>query len=663
MELTPYRLYDTASRLYRVYTEWMSGDDAWWMQVSSLHLDVFHTDVDQSQIPAGATLLGTILSSDKTNISVLTGDRVAHPLLISLANIKMATRLKSSSNSFLLTALLPVPKFVHKNSRIRGVLENRLIHQCLDVVLEPLKRAAKLGIMLSDPWGHSRYCFTPIASYIVDMPEAAMLAGVGGKTSPVTMVMYKQFGDPFRHEPRTSLTTLGQLVTVASTVDPSDIELYLREALKFRLNGVHMPFWRDMPLSCPSRFFNPEVLHYLHKEFWDHDVQWCINALGAAEIDFRFSVLQPVTSFRHFREGISSLRQVTGRTHRDIQRTIIAVIAGSAPRDVVIAVRALMDFRYRVQAYQVTEVDIDRINSALQEFHAHKDSIITNGFRRGKGNKPIDNWFIPKIELMQSMAPSISRVGVAIQWSADITEHAHIDQIKDPARTSNNNNYDPQICRHLDRLEKCRNFDLALSLKNPELRLDSADTSDEPDDEIVTDPAVASRPVTDYFSRSLRLASSMALNSIPLPHRSFSAGRVAFNLAYDPNIRRISVDDAATQFGLVDLRAALADFLMHEKSDGINLVRAIGGGPRRAAENAALPFEYIQVWFKLRLQTRDVHTDAILPAQTLCASPPEGNWQYGRYDSVVVNTDSAKSWPTSGLQGALYISLCIRILT
>ena len=35
MEVTPYRLYDSAARLYRVYTEWMSGDDAWFMQVSS----------------------------------------------------------------------------------------------------------------------------------------------------------------------------------------------------------------------------------------------------------------------------------------------------------------------------------------------------------------------------------------------------------------------------------------------------------------------------------------------------------------------------------------------------------------------------------------------------------------------------------------------------
>ncbi|KAG2089232.1 uncharacterized protein F5147DRAFT_529159, partial [Suillus discolor] len=92
----------------------------------------------QSALPHGATLLGTILSLDKTCITSLSGDHVAHPLLISLANIHMDTRLKSSSNAFLLTALLPVVKFIHKNKRMRGVLQDRLIHHCLDIVLEPL---------------------------------------------------------------------------------------------------------------------------------------------------------------------------------------------------------------------------------------------------------------------------------------------------------------------------------------------------------------------------------------------------------------------------------------------------------------------------------------------------------------------------------------------
>ncbi|KAG1846143.1 hypothetical protein C8R48DRAFT_779637 [Suillus tomentosus] len=176
---------------------------------------LFHDRMDYSA-RTGAPLLGTILSSDKTTITSLTGDCVAHPLLISLANLHMNPRSKSSTNSFVLTALLPVVKFVHKNKRMRGVLQDRLIHQCLDVVLQPLKQAAAHGTMLSDPIGCSRYCFTALASYIVDTPEAMMLSTVRGKTSPMTMAMYKQFGDSFQHEPRTKSTTLAQLAVVCS---------------------------------------------------------------------------------------------------------------------------------------------------------------------------------------------------------------------------------------------------------------------------------------------------------------------------------------------------------------------------------------------------------------------------------------------------------------
>ncbi|KAG2079444.1 uncharacterized protein F5147DRAFT_549100, partial [Suillus discolor] len=75
-----------------------------------------------------------------------------------------------------------------------GVLEDCLIHQCLDIVLEPLKRAARVGVMMSDPVGNSWHCYTGLASYIADTPEAMMLCAVGGKTSPLTMAMFKQFG-------------------------------------------------------------------------------------------------------------------------------------------------------------------------------------------------------------------------------------------------------------------------------------------------------------------------------------------------------------------------------------------------------------------------------------------------------------------------------------
>ncbi|KAG2106248.1 uncharacterized protein F5147DRAFT_653992 [Suillus discolor] len=544
LDFMPRRVYTTAQHLCCVYSEWMTGDDTWNMQ---------------SALPEGATLLGTILSSDKTNISTMTGDRVAHPLLISLANINMSTQLKTSSNTFVLTALLPVPKFIHKNKCMQGVLEDRLIHECLDIVLRPLKQAACEGVMLSDPVGHSRYCFTPLVSYIVDTPEAMMLATVGGKTSPVTMAMFKQFGDPFRHEPHTESTTLAQLAVVQTRADPNDIEAFFRKAQKFSSNGVSKPFWQDWTL------------------------------VGDMEIDFRFSVLQPVTGFHHFDGGISKLKQ--------------------SPR--------------------IDEDDIKRISGALDEFHANKYAITAGGFRRGNKNKVIDNWYIPKLELMQSIVPSIRNTGVAMQWTADTTEHAHITEIKDPVRSSNNNNYDPQICRHLDRVDKCRRFDLAMSLVNglassglqdddigDDVDFDADDDDDLPTEFMATIKCPGhSHPITNYFAIA-KILQHKEVGTVPLPLHTFVIGRMAFHLTYSPSIRSISVNNAAIKFGLPDLRLAIADFLHREATHGQNHVHTIGGA-RRAGPTASLPFDKIQIW----------------------------------YNSVIVNNELGCLWPAHGLRG------------
>ena len=169
----------------------------------------------------------------------MTGNRVAHPLLISLADIIMDFQTKLSHRAFMLLAILPVPKFLHKNRRICGVLENCLTHECIDFVMEPLKIATEIRIMMLDPIGWRRYCFTPLAVAIVDTPEALMYAGISPRASPVTMATYKQFSDAFQHEPRMASTTLVQLMEIEVTVNPWDFSLYLPEAKRFSLNGVH----------------------------------------------------------------------------------------------------------------------------------------------------------------------------------------------------------------------------------------------------------------------------------------------------------------------------------------------------------------------------------------------------------------------------------------
>jgi len=574
-------------------------------------------------------------------------------------------RNKYSNNAFVLCALLPVAKFIHQTKRIQGVLNDRLVHRSLDIVLQPLKVAAAVGIMMSDPLGCRRFCFTPLAAYIADTPEAMLLACVAGKTSPLTMAMFRQFGDSFQHEPRTATITLAQLHSIA--VDPEDVSAYLKEALKHRLNGVDKPFWRDWPMADPAHFLTPEPLHHWHKQFWDHDAKWCIRILGDQECDFRFAVLPRVSGFRHFKEGISKLKQVTGREQRDVERYMVGVIAGAAPKDFVIAIRALMDFRYLSQAQVLDSTVCRMIRSSLDEFHLHKAAVLSAGARVGKKNTQIQNWHIPKLELLQSVEPSVRRMGVPIQWSADLTEHAHITEIKDPARSTNNQKYDPQICRFLDRREKCRHFELATSTCEAECNVSAqqdlpdgksgSDNDDEADNGHQDAVSGTSRSVTDYFALAGRLERGLVLGA-PHPHRTFTVLSTAFHLSRDPN-RQMLIDDAAREFDLPDLRPALADYVRRLES-GWESAQAIGGR-RTAHEASQLPFDSIQIWYKVRMQLRPYHDHQDLkPPQTLHASPASSDWPMGRFDAAFVNNNSGLRWPFSGLAGV--VLYCLHLL-
>ena len=602
----------------------------------------------------------------------MTGDRVAHPVLLSLANIRMDTRMKSSNHAFVLTALLPCPKFLAKDRAARSTLENRVIHLCLDVITHPLKLAARAGRMMADPLGYSHFCFTTLASYIVDTPEATMIACVAGKTSHLTMADYRGFGDPTRHEPRTASTTLAQLAALTTEYNPLDLSTYLPAAKARRLNGVHLPFWRDWYLesptqklqSEPSQFLTPEPLHHWHKQFWDHDVKWATHAVGVDEFDFRFMTMQPVTGFKHFKDGVSKLKQVTGRAHRDVERYLVCVIAGKAPPSVVIAIRALMDFHYLAQSRQLNDNQLMQIASSLELFHRHKQSILDAGARVGKGNKPINHFQIPKLELMHGVVPSVAASGVVMQWSADTTEHAHITEIKVPGRSGNNQSYNPQICRWLDRSEKHRNFALALQLQEkdasvPEPDVNDADETtsnaadDYEDDRSNTPHWNTTQP--DLFSRAAQLSMNVS-PSTPLPLRTFCTEATAFQLNFHPSLPNITVDKAAIKFRLPDLRPALADYI-HCSRDLQSPIFKIGQR-RSSPSNATLPFTHLHVWYAVRMQMQSSDVTGFTDPQRVNAMPVTDDWPFGRYDIVLLSNGTAPGPGLGGNTSLLTLSQC-----
>ena len=330
----------------------------------------------------------------------MTSNHMAHPLLISLTNIDASVCSKTSLHGYLLLGLLPIVKF-HKDTCIHSLMQDHLTHEVLNKILSPLKTAATVGIMMSDPTGNLHYCFTPLASWMADTPEESLLAGTSSKASPVTMAMSKQFRDPFRHPARMSTVTLAVIQLACDECSPLDYkEFKLKIIKRLGLNGMIELFWKTYPLSDPSEFLTPEVLHHFHRFFWDHDMKWCITAVRAAELDFHFSLLQTAVGYRAFADGISTLKQVTGCDHHVVQRYIVGTITGSVPRQFLIAIRALLDFRYKAQAPVFTDYSLADLANSLQEFHDHKDTIVQVSAQK-------NSWGIPKLELLQSVISSI----------------------------------------------------------------------------------------------------------------------------------------------------------------------------------------------------------------------------------------------------------------
>ncbi|KAF9224150.1 hypothetical protein BS17DRAFT_766776 [Gyrodon lividus] len=343
---------------------------------------------------------------------------------------------------------------------------------------------------------------------------------------------------------------------------------------------------------------------------WD-DMKWCLNAVGEDELDFRFSILQPITSYRHFKDGVSKLKQVT-------------------------------DFQYISQAPVLDDNNIAKISDALKEFHDNKAIIISLGAHYGAESKqPLKHWQIPKLELMQSVAPSVSQAGLPLQWSADTTEHAHVTVIKDPVESTNNASYDPQICCYLDCPEKCRLFEIVVSIAGakqqaPEFNLPPMTTLPMESHlaAILNDLWSSGCSVTDFFKKAEHLEETGNL-SAPWPPRTFitANGSTAIHLNYDPSHRCMPINEVSMMFHLPDLHGALADYFSREGMYGqhVHCLAIQGKQPQ------ILAF------------TLTIYKFVICPTHTINASPPGGDWTFGHYDAAIFNVEESKYWPQNGL--------------
>ncbi|EGN94075.1 hypothetical protein SERLA73DRAFT_163140 [Serpula lacrymans var. lacrymans S7.3] len=279
--------------------------------------------------------------------------------------------------------------------------------------------------------------------------------------------------------------------------------------------------------------------------------------------------------FHHFDKGVTSVKQMTGRKHRDIQRAIVPTIAGAVAPNFVFAIRSMIDFIYAAQHPVQTPSSIKKMVQSLEQFHRHKGAILEAEARRGK-NGTIDNFRIPKLELMQHFAWLIENNGTIPQYTRDVVECLLITNCKHTfQQTNHGKNFLTQVVKILDHVEKCRMFDLYTLLRSSGKGF--------------INQAIAS----EDYECALSLADHKVVDTDPhfvwissiLPQETcFTGSRPVRNHF----IKGILSDDASTAFHIT------------------------------VAPNikSSLPFQNVQVWFKFQIQLHSVFDNKIImPSQ------------------------------------------------
>ncbi|KAI5986989.1 hypothetical protein F5J12DRAFT_907796 [Pisolithus orientalis] len=289
-----------------------------------------------------------------------------HLVFIMIGNIQSDVRMQASSHAWHCIAFMPVPVFeVHPD--FQTILTSHLFHQCMDIVFASLKTVTSDGINLTDPTGFTQNCFTPLVTYIADLPKQQLVACVAKNASPITTTVLSNFGDSVPQNPQTGLYMLQQIVNLCTHTQVWNIPSFQKAAKAEKLLGVHHPFWRDWKFTDPAHFLVGEILHTCHKFFFDHVLKWSKEAASNHLLDM------------HFASGISHVKQMMGRDHCDIERTIIPMLDGAVLPLFVYAICSMVEFIYRAQQPIHTDSSIASTTATLQAFHATKHSILDAG--------------------------------------------------------------------------------------------------------------------------------------------------------------------------------------------------------------------------------------------------------------------------------------------
>ncbi|KAF5366528.1 hypothetical protein D9758_008923 [Tetrapyrgos nigripes] len=338
---------DTGNDGQQCWSDFMSANLAW-----SHATRIYQEDPDAY----GSMLVPIILGSDKTTVSVATGNVEYHPVYLSIGNLTNRAR-RAHRNGVVPIAFLVIPhadRAYDNDSEFRN-FKRQLYHSSLSVVLRSLKPGMKKPVIRRCPDGHFHRVIYDLAAYIADYPEQVLLTGIVSgwcaKSCEHTAGIIQELED--------------------EGVGAADIDELLWD--NWGIDANLIPFTQGFPRADIHEMITSDLLHQIIKgSFKDHLVEWVQEYL---------ELLHSAIEAKHIMDDIDR-RYSTGDDSKALMKVYLSVIADYLPDEMVQCFAAFFDFCYLVRRSDFNETALAEVEEAVRRFHHYRVVFLSTGVRQ-----------------------------------------------------------------------------------------------------------------------------------------------------------------------------------------------------------------------------------------------------------------------------------------
>ncbi|KAG2737158.1 hypothetical protein P692DRAFT_20638738, partial [Suillus brevipes Sb2] len=374
----------------------------------------------------GSSLVPIILGSDKTTVSVGTGNNEYYPLYASIGNVRNNVR-RAHRDALVIIGFLAIPKTDKKHAKddVFCIFRCQLFHSSLSAILSSLKPVMTTYEVVRCGDGHFRRVIYSLGPYIADYEEQLVLSCVVKHWCPKCIAVRTDLDSGGRYRCREHTDFL---------IDELHADILWDE---YGLIGDLVPFTNDFPRADIHELLSFDLLHQLIKgAFKDHLVDWVAKYLKAvhgtrraeeimSDIDRRVAAVASFSGLRRFPQG-RDFKQWTGDDSKALMKVFLLAIEGHVPQDMVRAFRALLEFCYLVRRNVITEDTLTQIQDALRRFHQYRKVF----------DVVVPTFSLPRQHSMTHYLDMIRLFGAPNGLCSSITESKHIKAVKEPWRWS-----------------------------------------------------------------------------------------------------------------------------------------------------------------------------------------------------------------------------------